>query len=81
MTLFFQSVIFHVESHPKYPWHTQCVTFNFFPTPSHEMAYNLFNVITVYVLPLLIITSAYSLILRTISKNAQRAKGRYIQDC
>ncbi|KAJ8304005.1 hypothetical protein KUTeg_017588, partial [Tegillarca granosa] len=68
------SVIFHVERHPKYTWYTQCVTFNFFPTPKHELAYNLFNVITVYALPLVIITTSYSLILYSISKNARQAK-------
>ncbi|XP_060068855.1 adipokinetic hormone/corazonin-related peptide receptor variant I-like [Ylistrum balloti] len=69
-----QGVIFHVENHPVFKWYTQCVTFNFFPTPKHELAYNLFNVITVYALPLFIITTSYSLILYKISKKAKQAK-------
>ncbi|XP_041376293.1 gonadotropin-releasing hormone II receptor-like [Gigantopelta aegis] len=69
-----QSVIFHVERHPKHTWFTQCVTFNFFPTPVHELAYNLFNVIAVYALPLLIISVAYSLILCEISKKSKQSR-------
>jgi hypothetical protein len=71
----FQSIIFHVETHPQYLWFTQCVTFHFFPTPMHELAYDLFNMITVYGLPLLIITASYSLILNEISKKTQQSKG------
>ncbi|CAG2221400.1 adipokinetic hormone/corazonin-related peptide receptor variant I-like [Mytilus edulis] len=69
-----QSIIFHVERHPIFTWYTQCVTFGFFPTPRHELAYNLFNLITVYVTPLVIITTSYCLILHKISKNAKLAK-------
>ena len=72
-----QSVIFHVERHPKHTWFTQCVTFNFFPTPVHELAYNLFNVIAVYALPLLIISVAYSLILCEISKKSKQSRSEY----
>ncbi|XP_041371296.1 gonadotropin-releasing hormone II receptor-like [Gigantopelta aegis] len=70
-----QSVIFHVEHHPLYPWFTQCVTFNFFPSPLHELAYSLFNVIAVYVLPLVVITTVYILILFKVFRNAHRVKG------
>ncbi|XP_076465191.1 adipokinetic hormone/corazonin-related peptide receptor variant I-like isoform X2 [Babylonia areolata] len=69
-----QSVIFHVERHPTHRWFTQCVTFNFFPTPLHELAYNLFNVIALYGLPLVIITASYSLILCEISKKTRQSK-------
>lgn len=71
----FQSIIFHVERHPLFTWFEQCVTFNFFPTEQHELAYNLFNVITVYLLPLVIITTSYSLILYKVSKTARRDEG------
>lgn len=76
---FFQSVIFHVETHPKYRTFRQCVTFNFFPSHNHELAYNLFNLITLYALPLLIITTSYSLILWEISKKTKQCKGKYIK--
>ncbi|XP_060072133.1 adipokinetic hormone/corazonin-related peptide receptor variant I-like [Ylistrum balloti] len=69
-----QSVIFHVEHHPQHPWYTQCVTFNFFPTAKHELAYNLFNIITLYALPLLIISASYSLILLEISKKTRQSR-------
>ncbi|XP_048733128.1 adipokinetic hormone/corazonin-related peptide receptor variant I-like isoform X2 [Ostrea edulis] len=69
-----QSVIFHVETHPKHKTFTQCVTFNFFPSDNHELAYNLFNLITLYALPLLIITTSYSLILWEISKKTKQCK-------
>ncbi|KAL5004678.1 hypothetical protein ScPMuIL_018134 [Solemya velum] len=69
-----QSVIFHVEHHPVHTWFTQCVTFNFFPTPMHELAYNLFNIITVYGLPLTIISTSYIIILCEISKKTKQSK-------
>nr|AKA95275.1 adipokinetic hormone receptor 1D [Crassostrea gigas] len=69
-----ESVIFHVETHPKYRTFRQCVTFNFFPSHNHELAYNLFNLITLYALPLLIITTSYSLILWEISKKTKQCK-------
>lgn len=75
LNLIFQSIIFHVERHPLFTWFEQCVTFNFFPTEQHELAYNLFNVITVYLLPLVIITTSYSLILYKVSKTARRDEG------
>ncbi|KAL8585256.1 hypothetical protein ACOMHN_067602, partial [Nucella lapillus] len=71
---FVESVIFHVERHPTHRWFTQCVTFNFFPTPLHELAYNLFNVIALYGLPLVIITASYSLILCQIFKKTRQSK-------
>lgn len=74
--LSFQSVIFHVEHHPQFAWYTQCVTFNFFPTAKHELAYNLFNIITLYGLPLLIISASYSLILFEISKKTRQSRGK-----
>ena len=72
---FLQSVIFHVESHPDHVWFKQCVTFNFFPTPTHELVYNLFNMIAMYGLPLIIITLSYTLILKEISRKTRQSKG------
>ncbi|CAG5130958.1 unnamed protein product, partial [Candidula unifasciata] len=69
-----QSVIFHVESHPKYTWFKQCVTFNFFPSQHHELAYNLFSIIALYGLPLTIITSAYCFIMCRISKKSRQSR-------
>ncbi|KAI0232932.1 Gonadotropin-releasing hormone II receptor, partial [Lamellibrachia satsuma] len=69
-----QSVIFHVESHPRFKWYEQCVTFNFFPSPAHEMAYNLFNITAVYVVPLIVITVVYSLILCEITRKDRESR-------
>ncbi|KAH3841735.1 hypothetical protein DPMN_115210 [Dreissena polymorpha] len=69
-----QSVIFHLEAHPDHRWFKQCVTFNFFPTPSHELVYNLSFMIAMYGLPLGIITLSYVLILREISKKTRQSK-------
>ena len=77
--LYFQSVIFHEEHHPVFTWFTQCVTFNFFPSPAHEMAYNLFNVVMLYLLPLLIIIVSYSLLLYRISVKSREGKRPPVQ--
>ncbi|KAK3602178.1 hypothetical protein CHS0354_001610, partial [Potamilus streckersoni] len=69
-----QSVIFHVERHPLHQWFQQCVTFHFFPSPAHELAYNIFHMIAMYGLPLLIITLAYTLILREMSKKTRQGR-------
>ena len=79
----FQSIIFHVESHPNFPWFKQCVTFNFFPSPSHELAYNLFNLIAMYLAPLCVIVTTYSLVFYEIykrSKYATRKRGYFYYD-
>ncbi|XP_055880540.1 adipokinetic hormone/corazonin-related peptide receptor variant I-like isoform X2 [Biomphalaria glabrata] len=69
-----QSVIFHVETHPIFRWFQQCVTFNFFPSADHELAYNLFSIIALYGLPIAIITSSYCVILCRISKKSRQSK-------
>ena len=71
----FQSVIFHEEGHPDFPWFKQCVTFNFFPTPTHKLIYNLFHMLAMYGLPLVIMTLSYSLILIEISKKTRQSRG------
>lgn len=62
-----QSVVFHTVSHPNYEWFEQCVTFNFFPTPRHEQAYNVFNVLTIFIIPLIIILVSYGVVLWTVT--------------
>ena len=74
----FQSVIFHVQRHPYFPWFTQCVTYDFFPSVSHEMAYNLFNITAMYLAPLVVIIIAYSLILCEIYRQSKEVKGKCI---
>ncbi|KAI0226027.1 Gonadotropin-releasing hormone II receptor [Lamellibrachia satsuma] len=69
-----QSVIFHVEKHPVFEWFSQCVTFNFFPTRRHELAYNLFNIVAVYLAPLIVIVVSYSLILCEITRKTREGR-------
>ncbi|KAK2144160.1 hypothetical protein LSH36_781g02025 [Paralvinella palmiformis] len=69
-----ESIIFHVEYHPHFAGFAQCVTFNFFPSPSHELAYNLFNLIAVYGLPLCVIIFSYLAILLEMTKKARQSK-------
>ncbi|XP_040581282.1 adipokinetic hormone/corazonin-related peptide receptor variant I [Lepeophtheirus salmonis] len=73
-----QMYIFHVESHPKYPWYTQCVTFNSFPSQAYETAYTIFGMIMMYLFPLIVIIVTYTIILTTIFKksNASRNESR-----
>ncbi|ODM93483.1 Gonadotropin-releasing hormone II receptor [Orchesella cincta] len=61
-----QVFIFHVETHPEFPWFEQCVTFNFFPGPGVELAYNFFGFFFLYVLPLIVIIFCYFRILYEI---------------
>ena len=68
-------MIFHIEYHPQYTWYAQCVTFNFFPSPAHELAYNLFNLFTIYGLPLAVIVVSYALILLEMTKKTKQSKG------
>ncbi|XP_055898593.1 adipokinetic hormone/corazonin-related peptide receptor variant I-like [Biomphalaria glabrata] len=63
-----QSIIFHIERHPNFPWFLQCVTFNFFQNDSQELAYDMFSFVAVYVNPLLVIVMAYTLILIKLSR-------------
>ena len=67
-----------METHPTYKWFSQCVTFHFFPTAAHELAYNLFNMVAVYVAPLVVIIISYALILCEMSKKTREGKGETI---
>ncbi|XP_076055760.1 adipokinetic hormone/corazonin-related peptide receptor variant I-like isoform X2 [Oratosquilla oratoria] len=66
-----QVIIFHVESHPEHTHYVQCVTFNFYPTDQHEMAYNLFCLIMLYVAPLALIVALYGAIVVTIFQKSR----------
>ena len=74
--VYFQSVIFHVKAHPHFPWFKQCVDFNFFPTPTHRLIYNLFHMLAMYGFPLIIMTWSYTLILIEISKKTKQSRGK-----
>ncbi|MPD00479.1 hypothetical protein E2C01_095952 [Portunus trituberculatus] len=66
-----QVIIFHVEKHPQFTFYVQCVTFNFFPSEHHEMVYNIFCLVMLYVAPLSIIIFFYGAIVVTIFQKSR----------
>ena len=76
-----QSVIFHVEEHPAHPGFHQCVTFNFFPTPTHERVYNMFTLCAVYLFPLIAIIVSYGLVLLILYRKDRRDSGTCLFHC
>jgi len=70
-----QVFIFHVESHPKYGWYQQCVTFHFFPSRVHEIVYAAFGMVMMYAFPLCVFIITYGSILYEIGKRNQERRG------
>ncbi|XP_024936124.1 gonadotropin-releasing hormone II receptor isoform X2 [Cephus cinctus] len=68
-----QLVVFHVESHPKFTWYEQCITYNFFPSDAHELTYSLFGMVMMYGFPLTVIIYTYSSILVEIYKRSRES--------
>nr|AVA26880.1 red pigment concentrating hormone receptor [Carcinus maenas] len=66
-----QVIIFHVETHPQFTFYVQCVTFNFFPSEHHEIVYNIFCLVMLYVAPLSIIIFFYGAIVVTIFQKSR----------
>ncbi|GIY51697.1 gonadotropin-releasing hormone receptor [Caerostris darwini] len=75
-----QSIIYHVENHPEFPQFTQCVNHNFFPTPYHELAYDMFCLVIVYGAPLSIILFCNVRILWVICKRYRALKAALTQE-
>lgn len=67
-----QSIIFHVENHPKVADYTQCVTYNFFATENQEIAYAMTCMVLLYALPLIIIIFCYASIYRVLLQNSRK---------
>lgn len=61
-----QAIIFHVEKHPDFAWFEQCVTFDAFPDPRYELAYNLAGTVAMYLGPLAAIAFCYGAIVLRI---------------
>lgn len=74
----FQSIVFHVSPHPKFPSFYQCVTFGFFSSSKQEMAYNLFCVLAVYFIPLMVIIVSYTCIMCEISNKSRETNGKIL---
>ncbi|CAH0550375.1 unnamed protein product [Brassicogethes aeneus] len=70
-----QMIVFHVETHPNITWYKQCVSFNVFPSYTHELMYNLFGMVMMYVFPLLVIIYSYASILMEIFRRMRNPIG------
>ncbi|XP_012272111.1 gonadotropin-releasing hormone II receptor isoform X2 [Orussus abietinus] len=68
-----QMLVFHVETHPNFTWYEQCVTYNTFPSYTHELTYSLFGMVTMYAFPLIVIIYTYSSILAEIYRKSQES--------
>ncbi|XP_014238339.1 gonadotropin-releasing hormone II receptor isoform X3 [Trichogramma pretiosum] len=66
-----QSIVFHVEAHPDYPWYEQCVTFNTFSSVTHERIYAVFGMITMYWIPFIVIIYTYTSIIVEMYKRSR----------
>ncbi|XP_056640774.1 adipokinetic hormone/corazonin-related peptide receptor variant I-like [Diorhabda sublineata] len=66
-----QSFVFSVKSPSNVPQFTQCVSFDFFTTPSQEIAYNFLCVTFMYFIPLFVIIVAYTAIMCEIFRNSK----------
>ncbi|XP_033218326.1 gonadotropin-releasing hormone II receptor [Belonocnema kinseyi] len=66
-----QMLVFHVETHPNFTWYEQCITFNTFPSFTHELTYSLFGMLMMYWLPLIVIIYSYTSILVEIYKRSR----------
>ncbi|XP_043483308.1 gonadotropin-releasing hormone II receptor-like isoform X2 [Leptopilina heterotoma] len=66
-----QMIVFHVENHPNFTWYQQCITFNTFPSSTHELTYSLFGMLMMYWVPLTVIIYTYTSILIEIYKRSR----------
>lgn len=64
-------VVFHVEAHPKFTWYEQCITFNTFPSFTHELTYSLFGMVMMYWFPLIVIIYTYTSILAEMYRRSK----------
>ncbi|XP_033359180.1 gonadotropin-releasing hormone II receptor [Bombus vosnesenskii] len=71
-----QMLVFHLETHPNITWYSQCVTFNAFPTYTHEITYSLFGMIMMYWFPLVVIIYTYANILLEICRRSKNSEDK-----
>ena len=65
-----QMIVFHVKSHPDYPWYEQCVMYGSFSSRLYEFLYFLMGMIFLYILPLLVILITYGGIIIHLHKKS-----------
>ncbi|GLV40451.1 Adipokinetic hormone receptor [Carabus blaptoides fortunei] len=70
-----QALVFHVESHPNVTWYNQCITYNSFPTRTHELAYSMFGMLMMYTFPLVVIFYSYASTFLEIYRRARESSG------
>lgn len=76
--LLFQSIIFHVESHPTFPWFEQCIMLNSFPFKYQELAYLYLGMFVMYLLPLAVIIFCYtSIVIEIFRRSTDTNLGEY----
>ncbi|XP_046753635.1 adipokinetic hormone/corazonin-related peptide receptor variant I-like isoform X3 [Diprion similis] len=68
-----QMVVFHVDNHPVFTWYEQCITYNTFPSYTHELTYSLFGMVVMYALPLIVIIFSYASIIIEIYKRSRES--------
>ncbi|XP_073998908.1 adipokinetic hormone receptor [Rhodnius prolixus] len=74
-----QVVVFREQEHYTFTGYKQCCTFNAFPTSSHEIAYSMYNMAMMYMLPLVVIIFCYGSIFieiyrRTSAQNSGKLR-------
>lgn len=70
-----QMLVFHVETHPNITWYEQCITYNVFPSYTHELTYTLFGMLVMYAFPLIVIIYCYGAILTEIFRRSRDTVG------
>ena len=78
-TLLLQLYIFHVATHPKFTWYTQCVDMWFISGPDErawQEAYLILHAALLFFIPLAVIIVTYTIILVTINNNRRLCSGK-----
>ena len=74
-----QLYIFHVATHPKFTWYTQCVDMWFISGPDErawQEAYLILHAALLFFIPLAVIIVTYTIILVTINNNRRLCSGK-----
>ena len=78
-SLSLQLYIFHVATHPKFTWYTQCVDMWFISGPDErawQEAYLILHAALLFFIPLAVIIVTYTIILVTINNNRRLCSGK-----
>ena len=70
-----QLYIFHVATHPQFPWYTQCVDFGSYPSDAWQEAKLILDAALLFFIPLAVIIVTYTVILVTINNNRRMCAG------